>query len=334
MPQPAHGLNVLLTSTARYPFVQDDIDLLGRHFRLDVYIGHGVRGAWEHARRAMRADVSISWFGSVYTFFLVLGARLGRRRSIVILGGADTANRPDLDYGIWRSRWKGLLLGHALRRADRILAVDMSLRAVLEESTGRRWEMIQAVPTGYDAALWEPGPTKEPVVLSVARCDTPAKAVVKGIDRMIAAARAMPEVSFRIIGLENEAMRAYAGTVPANVVLSGPLPRLDLLGEYQRAAVYCQLSRSEGLPNALCEAMLCGCVPVGSRVGGIPTAIADCGFLVNDADDPVELRAALESALAATETLGPRARARIAEGFSRERRERALVDIIMELARA
>ncbi len=325
MPQPAHGLNVLLTSTARYPFVQDDIDLLGRHFGLDVYIGHGLRGAWEHARRAMRADVSISWFGSVYTFFLVLGARLG---------GADTANRPELGYGIWRSRWKGLLLGYALRRADRILAVDMSLRAVLEKSTGRRWEMIQAVPTGYDAALWVPGPKKEPVVLSVARCDTPAKALVKGIDRMIAAARAMPEVPFRIIGLESEAMRAYAAAVPPNVVLSGPVPRLDLLGEYQRAAVYCQLSRSEGLPNALCEAMLCGCVPVGSRVGGIPTAVADCGFLLDDADDLAELRAALESALAAAGTLGPRARARIVDDFSRERRERALVDIIMELARA
>jgi glycosyltransferase involved in cell wall biosynthesis len=53
----------------------------------------------------------------------------------------------------------------------------------------------------------------------------------------------------------------------------------------------------EGLPNALCEAMLCGCVPVGTKRNGIPTAIGDCGFYV-PYDDPKAAAEAIKKRLA------------------------------------
>ena len=34
----------------------------------------------------------------------------------------------------------------------------------------------------------------------------------------------------------------------------------------------------EGLPNSLCEAMLCECIPIGSEYFGIPYAIGDTGL--------------------------------------------------------
>src|SRR5690606_39307412 len=52
---------------------------------------------------------------------------------------------------------------------------------------------------------------------------------------------------------------------PENVTIVGPRPREALPAEYGAASVYLQLSRSEGLPNVLCEAMACGCIPVGDR---------------------------------------------------------------------
>ena len=53
----------------------------------------------------------------------------------------------------------------------------------------------------------------------------------------------------------------------------GTIERARLLEYYRRAKVYCQPSRREGLPGALCEAMLCGCYPVVTGTGGMPEAV-------------------------------------------------------------
>ena len=53
---------------------------------------------------------------------------------------------------------------------------------------------------------------------------------------------------------------------------------------YTKASFYAQFSRSEGLPNALCEGMLYGCIPLGTKVGGIPAAIGNLGLLMDEWD--------------------------------------------------
>ena len=94
------------------------------------------------------------------------------------------------------------------------------------------------------------------------------------------------------------------------------------------AKVYCQLSRYEGLPTALCEAMLCGCVPVGTSYCGIPTAIGDAGFYIpyGDVEATVE---ATRKALNCDKA--KEARRRIKDMFPLERREKELVAEISEL---
>ena len=49
---------------------------------------------------------------------------------------------------------------------------------------------------------------------------------------------------------------------------------------YNTHEYYLQLSSSEGFPNALGEAMACGCVPIGSAVGAIPEIIGYTGLLL------------------------------------------------------
>lgn len=64
-------------------------------------------------------------------------------------------------------------------------------------------------------------------------------------------------------------------------------PRDDVQRVYQAADVFVLPSSSEGLSNALLEAMACGCAPLASRVGGTPDAVEDgrSGLLFSPLDE-------------------------------------------------
>ena len=129
----------------------------------------------------------------------------------------------------------------------------------------------------------------------------------------------MSEVPFYLIGVEKALLEKSGFNFPKNVTLFPKMFQTELRDYYQRAAVYCQPSRSEGLPNTLCEAMSCGCIPVGTDVGGIPTVIGDTGFVVplGDTDSLVK---ALKRAMKIDVLQGNRARQRIIHEFHFQRR--------------
>jgi glycosyltransferase involved in cell wall biosynthesis len=82
------------------------------------------------------------------------------------------------------------------------------------------------------------------------------------------------------------------------VVLAGF--RDDVQRLMRRFAVLCLTSDSEGMPNAVLEAMSVGCPVIATRVGGIPELIKDYenGLLVDRGDSAglaLALRRLLES---------------------------------------
>jgi glycosyltransferase involved in cell wall biosynthesis len=78
------------------------------------------------------------------------------------------------------------------------------------------------------------------------------------------------------------------------------------------------------MPNALCEAMLCECVPVGSTVNGIPEIIGETGVLVHKQDLEVMERALRKAVDMAT---GPAARSRILQNLPPEKRREMLIRV-------
>jgi len=85
-----------------------------------------------------------------------------------------------------------------------------------------------------------------------------------------------------------------------------------------------QASRSEGLPNAVMEAMACGCVPVVTDVGGMRELVDTAGIVVSEEADLVQ---ALDKAFHQSE-LRADPRARIARHYSMRQREEGLVRIL------
>ncbi len=321
---------ILFSSTIFPPFIEEDEIILRRHADVRMLISGGLKALVKLPPAVMQSDITLSWFGSVYAGVTVFLARLFGKRSIVVVAGVDASKDKEINYGIWLSPWKSVFVRYAYRHADRVLPVDPFLQKEvirLAEYDGRN---IRSIPFGFDGTKWFPGGTKERRVVTVASCESRWRYRKKGIDKLFDAARMLPDVPFQVLGIRQPLLDEIRHDVPANVQIIEYMPREQLLPFLQRAKVYCQPSYTEGLPNALCEAMLCECIPVGTIAGGIPTAIGDTGFLVQYRDQE-GLVAALRSALDAPEDHGVRARARILKEFTIERRERELVQVIAEL---
>jgi glycosyltransferase involved in cell wall biosynthesis len=315
-------------------FVTQDLKILSKHYDLEVIQTPKRKGSWPKvvfkiARAQSRDYAYFCWFAGWHSLFAI-AFNYRRRPVVVVVGGYDAANVPEIDYGAFRNFKERIAARYVLRRATRICVVDGSLKNDVMTNAKIDGATIITIPTGYDPDHFKPGGPKERLVLTVGGV-TEEVARRKGYDHFIEAARELPDVTFALVGkwsgphIESMKMKA-----PNNVIFTGFVNDEELLRWYQRAKVYCQLSRYEGLPNALCEAMLCECVPVGTRYCGIPTAIGDTGYYV-DYGDVKGIREAISKALSDPPDKGTKARERISSGFKIETREKELVSLIDNL---
>ena len=127
---------------------------------------------------------------------------------------------------------------------------------------------------------------------------------VKGFDVFLRAAarvrEVMPGAVFVIAGDDHEPehtkvlkeMAAAEGLGP-NFVFLGPVA--DVRPLLRASDVFCLTSRSEGLSNALLEAMACELPCVATAVGGNPEVVVDgkTGFLVANEDDEAAAKSIL-----------------------------------------
>ncbi|MEA5582951.1 glycosyltransferase [Nodularia harveyana UHCC-0300] len=85
---------------------------------------------------------------------------------------------------------------------------------------------------------------------------------------------------------QDSALQLYKTQQPENaarIIVTGHLSNSGLVAEYLRLCdVYLQPSLWEGMPNALLEAMACGCCCIASDAGGIPEVIShgENGFIL------------------------------------------------------
>lgn len=324
----------------------DDADLLAERFDVRTF-WFGAAGASSLTRRALAqrrwlaaqddAALVLAWFAD---YPAALPLRWARARGVpvaVAVGGFDAARIPSLGYGVFASRWRAPLARRVLRSADVLLPVSASLLDTRNDFSGAGRQGVRAhvpdlrtpavvLPTGYDAAAWPPGPAaRAPSVLTVAHLPDARTVRVKGIDLLVDAARAHPDVPFRVVGVgEGARAEIVALRPPPNVTLSPPIPRDQLAPVYAGASVYAQLSRTEGLPNVLCEAMLCGCVPAVSAVGAMPEVAGGLGAV---APQPEQVSDGVGAALAVADAQREAARARIETHYSRARRRRGLFGV-------
>lgn len=325
---------VLIYYSVFSSFIKNDYDILSKYFNVIKFNCKQKRDAIKMIMAIWRSDVSFSWFAGEHSFLAVLISKILRKKAVVVAGGYDVACVPEINYGQFTLGWhKRMLTKFALKYADKVLVVDPSLKDDAMKNAKISGENIVYLPTGYDSNYWHGGNSKKDNVVLTTGGIGESVIKRKGFDTFVKAAKYLPDVKFVLVGsrIDNSADRLRS-IATSNVEFTGFISNEELLLRYQKAKVYCQLSRYEGLPNALCESMLCECVPVGTKYCGIPTAIGNTGFYVEYGDSGATAEA-IGMALASDAELGRNARERIKCLFPIKRREFGLVQTINELCK-
>jgi glycosyltransferase involved in cell wall biosynthesis len=314
-------------------FIQKDLDMLSRHYEVEVVSLSSLGDAVKLVGAMTGCRMALIWFAGGHAAATVLLSKLLRKKTIIVVGGFDVACIPEINYGRFaQGRTKSILTKFALEYADRVLVVDPSLKDDAINNARISGHNIDYLPSGFSDTEFYPKKEKESLALTVAMGERWDRALIKGLDVFVESAKHLPEVGFKVVGIAGDALSRLKEIAPDNVEFTGFVSHDDLLESYQRARVFCQLSMREGLPNALCEAMLCECIPVGTDRNGIPRAIGDTGFLV-PYGDPKAAAEAIKKALADRSNRGKKARERIIELFPEKRREDGLIKTINELAK-
>ena len=311
---------LLYVHSRRASFVAIDREILAERYEVeDLY----QPGRWPNplgvVRGVLRADVVFGWFASWHTFFPITLAWLLRKPSVLVIGGFDTANMPDIGYGYQQGGIRRAASLWIMRRARRLVTNSQYSLSEIERNTPIPPERVRVVHHGVPDPFGEPPGAKRQEALTVGGIDR-TTLVQKGQLPFVEAARLLPDVTFTFAGkwLDDsvEQLRARAGE---NVHFTGWLSDEDLHATYRRAAVYVQASRHEGFGLAVAEAMLAGCVPVVMNVTAMPEVVGEAGVLI-ESQEPDAVAEGVRRALELGPPASARARERILSAFPMERR--------------
>jgi len=273
--------------------------------------------------------------GGYHSLLPVMFGRTFNKKVYVQCGGVDAVNMPQLHYGNYRKRLLRESTIYSFKNCTRILPVSLSLineeynySSIVPQLQGLRNLIpyletpIQVIPKGFDNTFWTDLGTHRPAqsFLTIATgISYRNRAIVKGIDLLLQLAEETPSATFTIIG------DSRFKTALPNVKVIGELPAEKLLEEFNKHQFYLQLSMAEGFPDALAEAMLCGCIPIGSAVGPIPEIIGDTGFVLEKKDTNLLLLLVEKAIASNVEALRILAPFRIKTHFNYEDRKKALL---------
>ena len=231
-----------------------------------------------------------------------------------------------------------------LRRADRFLVLNSESIQELQE-LGLDKRQMASIVNGVDTTYFAPNEQKVTAPIEVKQASGKAVFVgrlttQKGVDLLLRAWAQLVEPRQLILvgeGAERSSLEALGSELDLdNVTFTGSTN--DVRSYLQQADLFVLPSRSEGIPNALLEAMACGLPVVASAVGGIPDVVQDgeSGLLVPPDDVPA-LAGAIGRLLADSDLrrqMGQKARQRVESDYSLQSTTNRHLELYREVTRS
>lgn len=282
-------------------------------------------------------------FSAYHSVLPALFCKLFRKPCFIIVAGNDAAKFSDFSYGNYTRKLLGWATGFSLKNATCILPVheslyyqDYSYYEGGKPAQGYAFfspaaKRVPYVPVyyGYSSTFFRDYGNARPKNSFITIGNLADKYCFrrKGYDLILEIATHYPDSSFTIVGSPEN----FRMDTPPNVTVLSFRNQEEIVALLNEHEFYFQLSIMEGFPNALAESMLCGCIPIGSNVSGIPHIIGETGFILNSCDinELAELMQKVQDTTTEErQTLRKAARNRVSEHFSLERRKNALIQVL------
>ncbi len=274
---------------------------------------------------------------------VTIGSKLGLPVASLAVG-SDVMVYPDRMPVLWKR------LRDTLAQVDLPVGVSQSTCTRLSQTDACRREPL-CVYLGRDAEQFYPAQNKMEVRQ---RLGWPMDCIVaiyvgglvetKGINDLAAACEPLlnEHREFRLVCVGDGPSRNVLAQLSARVsrkdavLLAGRVPPEDVPHYLQGADFLVLPSHSEGMPQAILEAMDCGLPVVATRVGGVPEAVIDgqTGLLV-ESRNVEQLRSAIERMLvdaAFRAAAGQDGLSRARDVFDSDRNAKAFADALWSLA--
>ena len=322
----------LYVISRRNTFTAIDRAALEERHEVTEYFQPGFKPSPIELWRAIgRADVVVGWFASWHTALALWMAKLRNTPSLLIFGGFDTANMPEIGYGSQRGSFRKGLVHKTVASATRLVTNSDYTLGEIRQNTSIDPSRVRVVHHGIpDRFAADTPPEKRRLALTVGAVYS-VNLARKGHGPFCDAARQLPDVDFVLAGeWWDETGERLAAESPANLKVTGRLSDEDLDELFKSAAVYVQASLQEGFGMSLAEAMLARAIPVVTPAGAMPEVVGDTGLVITD-PSAAAVAEGVEAALKLPATAGEAARERIRTQFTYERRRDGILE---ELDRA
>ena len=328
-----------------YTFIQTEIDLLS-----DDYDIISITQNWSNKillpfnlliqfffllYNLPRVKVVLISFAGYSSFLPCLLANLLNKKVLIVAHGTDCVSFPEINYGNLRNPLLRFFTKISYQCASKILPVSESL--VYTENNYFSSETLKfgythhlsnittpfkVIPNAINSNFWNKDNTVSRDKRSFITVLGKDQALIKGLDLIIEAANEFPDYKFYIAGIDpinNFKSRD-------NIFFKGRLSPDELRILYCESQFYLQLSNSEGFGVALCEAMLCKCIPIVSNVNVLPEIIGNSGFVLKKRDLKILIdliNIVLECNIS---TLENKSRDRIKDNYTLENRKQLLLE--------
>ena len=333
-------------------FVEKDIKILNENYAVSVFhfktqkkIAVPLQFILEllFLIKNRKSKITIIQFAGYHSFLPIILKKIVNAKCVIILGGTDCVSFPSIKYGSFLRQPLRFFTYFSIKNATHLCPVDKTLVEYvysyqeLDYKTQGYLAHFPKIKTpytvifnGYEKENWYVEKKEKNSFVTVgSNLGSRFGIGLKGIDLILEIADFFPEAEFYIVG-----GKAIQKEVPKNIHLLETMPNNELPKFLATKEFYLQLSLSEGFPNALCEAMLSGCIPIVSNVGGMPEIVKEVGGILQT-KSVSKLRELLNEYMMKEEQerkkISENARLRIGEKYTLESRKVNLLGLISRL---